>query len=139
MIIPTGATLLAMREYIASQGDLDKNTYFGFPGGVIMIVFYLFCVGVLHFNYTRKVFSQLPLTRDLRMRVLTWDLPCYLWIALSEFIYGIMFRSYDAEFMLLLCIMFCVCPFIVIGVATLTHIAMKRVAPAMSAEGRWSW
>ncbi len=135
IILPSISVFLSIQSYLP-QSALTSIENSGLEQAVLMVPFYFYAAGSVHFHYTNRGFLKLGLLRDLSMRLLTWDVPCQAWIMSAIYLQGILFARVGPSLWGLLVSMMIVFPFMAIIVAGVSFFVLRQTAPtsALSIE-----
>src|SRR2546423_507272 len=100
VLVPSIFALTSIEAYVQKQANPDFSST---GSGVlyVLVPFYLYGGGSVHFFYTNQVFLRMGIVQDALRRILTWDLPCAIWIYSSLLVERIVFHRYDSSCVLI--------------------------------------
>jgi len=121
VVVPAISAFSAVRAHVAAQPEPEMSTV-GLEMLFVMVPFYLYAAGCVHFSYTNRMFLQFGMKEDFARRILIWDVPCQIWITASLLIERRVFGNYESSCILIFMAMTFLLPFIALIAAGLTYI-----------------
>lgn len=131
VVIPTALAFLSVRAHVAAQPDQGMSAV-GLDTLFVMVPFYLYAAGSVHFSYTNLHFLRRGIVQDVFARLLTWDIPCQIWVTGSLLVERQVFGKYDSSCVLILVTMSFALPVIAVIVAGLSYPLLPKEVRAMT-------